>query len=57
MCEFTSYNFPCDVEKGNIQTGQILSDIPGKKYTSTWFDMLRVENGKVAEHWDPATKQ
>jgi predicted SnoaL-like aldol condensation-catalyzing enzyme len=30
---------------------------PGKKYTSTWFDMLRVENGKVAEHWDPATKQ
>jgi predicted SnoaL-like aldol condensation-catalyzing enzyme len=30
---------------------------PGKKYTSTWFDMLRIENGKVAEHWDPSTKQ
>ncbi len=28
-----------------------------KKYTSTWFDMLRVENGKIAEHWDPSTKQ
>lgn len=29
---------------------------PGKKYTSTWFDMFRIENGKIAEHWDPATK-
>jgi len=27
-----------------------------KKYTSTWFDMFRVENGKIAEHWDSATK-
>ena len=29
----------------------------GKQYTSTWFDMLRVENGKIAEHWDPSTRQ
>jgi predicted SnoaL-like aldol condensation-catalyzing enzyme len=29
---------------------------PGKKYTTTWFDMLRITNGKVAEHWDNATK-
>src|SRR5262249_44374729 len=29
---------------------------PGKKYTTTWFDMLRIENGKLAEHWDSATK-
>ncbi len=28
-----------------------------KKYTTTWFDMFRVEGGKIAEHWDPATKQ
>jgi len=28
-----------------------------KKYTTTWFDMFRVENGKIAEHWDPAVKQ
>jgi predicted SnoaL-like aldol condensation-catalyzing enzyme len=28
----------------------------GQKYTSTWFDMFRIENGKIAEHWDPATK-
>jgi predicted SnoaL-like aldol condensation-catalyzing enzyme len=29
---------------------------PGHKYTTTWFDMFRVEAGKIAEHWDPATK-
>jgi predicted SnoaL-like aldol condensation-catalyzing enzyme len=28
----------------------------GKKYTTTWFDMLRIVNGKVVEHWDSATK-
>jgi len=28
-----------------------------KKYSTTWFDMFRVENGKIAEHWDPATKR
>jgi len=30
---------------------------PKQKYTTTWFDMFRIENGKMAEHWDPATKQ
>ncbi|GKS74277.1 nuclear transport factor 2 family protein [Acidovorax sp. SUPP950] len=29
---------------------------PTKKYTTTWFDMFRIENGKIAEHWDAATK-
>jgi predicted SnoaL-like aldol condensation-catalyzing enzyme len=24
----------------------------GQKYTTTWFDMFRIENGKIAEHWD-----
>jgi len=28
----------------------------GQKYTTTWFDMFRFENGKIAEHWDVATK-
>lgn len=28
-----------------------------KKYTTTWFDMFRVENGKIAEHWDPAVRR
>ncbi|WP_457389243.1 nuclear transport factor 2 family protein [Roseateles sp. P5_E1] len=27
-----------------------------KTYTTTWFDMFRIENGKIAEHWDPDTK-
>jgi len=29
---------------------------PAKKYTTTWFDMFRIEGGKIAEHWDPAVK-
>jgi len=28
-----------------------------KKYTTTWFDMFRIESGKIAEHWDAAPKQ
>ncbi len=28
-----------------------------KKYTTTWFDMFRIESGKIAEHWDAATRQ
>lgn len=28
---------------------------PGQMYTTTWFDMFRVENGLVAEHWDYGT--
>ena len=28
-----------------------------KKYTTTWFDMFRLEGGKIAEHWDGAQKQ
>jgi predicted SnoaL-like aldol condensation-catalyzing enzyme len=29
---------------------------PNRHYTSTWFDMWRVQNGKAVEHWDAATK-
>lgn len=29
---------------------------PGTTYKTTWFDMFRIENGRIAEHWDPATK-
>jgi predicted SnoaL-like aldol condensation-catalyzing enzyme len=28
-----------------------------RKYTTTWFDMFRIEGGKIAEHWDPAARQ
>lgn len=30
---------------------------PSKNYTTTSFEMLRIENGKVAEHWDSALKE
>ena len=29
---------------------------PAKKYTTTWFDMFRIEHGLIAEHWDGAQK-
>lgn len=29
---------------------------PEQNYTTTWFDMLRIEDGKIAEHWDFGTK-
>jgi predicted SnoaL-like aldol condensation-catalyzing enzyme len=28
---------------------------PGETYTTTWFDMFRIEDGKIAEHWDYGT--
>lgn len=27
-----------------------------RKFTTTWFDMFRIEDGKIAEHWDAASK-
>lgn len=27
----------------------------GETYTTTWFDMWRIVDGKADEHWDPAT--
>ncbi len=30
--------------------------IPGATYTTTWFDMFRIVDGKIVEHWDTATK-
>ena len=28
----------------------------GEQYTSTWFDMWRIVDGKADEHWDPAIR-
>lgn len=28
---------------------------PGQKYTTTWFDLFRIEDGQLAEHWDYGT--
>jgi predicted SnoaL-like aldol condensation-catalyzing enzyme len=29
---------------------------PGKKWAGTHFDLFRIENGKIAEHWDSVAK-
>jgi predicted SnoaL-like aldol condensation-catalyzing enzyme len=29
------------------------TDSTGARYYSTWFDMFRIQDGKIAEHWDP----
>jgi len=31
-------------------------EVNGQKYTTTWFDMFRIKDGKIAEHWDCAKK-
>lgn len=49
--------------EGNYVTLSFVRDYPDpkdktKKYSTTWFDMLRFDNdGKIAEHWDCALKQ
>lgn len=32
------------------------TDTEGKAYTTTWFDLFRLKDGKIIEHWDPALK-
>jgi len=31
-------------------------DAEGNGYYSTWFDLYRIEDGLIAEHWDPMLK-
>lgn len=33
-----------------------LKDATGAEYTTTWFDMFKVQDGKIVEHWDCDTK-
>jgi predicted SnoaL-like aldol condensation-catalyzing enzyme len=33
------------------------NDSSGATYTTTWFDMFRVVNGQIVEHWDNAVKK
>ena len=49
------------VAEGNLVVLSFVRELPdpadsSKKYTTTWFDMFRIENGKIAEHWDTAEK-
>jgi predicted SnoaL-like aldol condensation-catalyzing enzyme len=32
-------------------------DSKGQPYKTTWFDMFRIQDGKIAEHWDSALRQ
>ncbi len=50
------------VAEGNYVLFSFVREAPDpkdatKKYTTTWFDMFRIENGKLAEHWDAAQLQ
>lgn len=31
-------------------------DAQGQTYYATWFDLYRIADGKIAEHWDPMLK-
>lgn len=49
------------VAEGDLVVISFVSERPdpkdkNQKYTTTWFDMFRIENGKIAEHWDSAEK-
>jgi predicted SnoaL-like aldol condensation-catalyzing enzyme len=49
------------VAEGNLVVLSFVEELPdptdaSKHYTTTWFDMFRIENGKIAEHWDSAHK-
>ncbi len=39
-----------------VVTAANRKDSKGNPYTTTWFDMWRIMDGKADEHWDPATK-
>ena len=39
-----------------LATVRNAKDSKGQAYTTTWFDMFRINNGKIVEHWDCALK-
>ncbi len=41
-----------------VATPRVMKDPkdPSKTYTTTWFDMWRMKNGKADEHWDCQVK-
>jgi len=49
-------NIIAEREYVTIMFERPMTDAEGKPYVTTWFDMFRIENGRIAEHWDPALK-
>jgi len=48
------------VAEGDLVTVAYVRELPdprdqSKSYTTTWFDMWRIKDGKADEHWDCAT--
>ena len=48
------------VAEGDLVVVAIVRDLadprkPGSTYTTTWFDMWRIQDGKADEHWDYGT--
>ena len=53
---------PVLVAEGDLVVMMLARDVPDpddpdKTYRSYWFDMWRIEDGKLAEHWDGAPKE
>jgi predicted SnoaL-like aldol condensation-catalyzing enzyme len=52
---------PVLIAEGDLVVQMIARDLPdpdkpGETYRSYWFDLWRVEDGRLAEHWDAAPK-
>jgi predicted SnoaL-like aldol condensation-catalyzing enzyme len=50
------------VAEGDIVVLAFRRELPdlareGQTYTTTWFDMFRIADGKIVEHWDYGTKE
>jgi predicted SnoaL-like aldol condensation-catalyzing enzyme len=49
------------IAEGDLVVQAIMLEHPhpsreGETYTTTWFDMFRVVDGRLAEHWDASTR-
>jgi predicted SnoaL-like aldol condensation-catalyzing enzyme len=50
------------VAEGDLVVVALRRELPdlareGQTYTTTWFDMFRVAEGQIVEHWDYGTKE
>lgn len=39
-----------------VVTQRPMRDEGGEGYVTSWFDLFRIADGRIAEHWDPALK-